>query len=79
VGLSASFASAAAAEVERLFNGLLARLGVDDLYLHTHPAIVAGVGASGAFAVLVAPLCDVHADGQQYEDWLKSKENGKNE
>src|SRR5215203_1332082 len=63
-GLSASFASTTAAKVERVLLDLFACLGVDHELAYRYPAIVAGVGASGAFAVPVAPLCDVHADGQ---------------
>src|SRR5215211_1199025 len=41
--LLAVFAGAAATEVERLLDSLLARLGVDGLYLHAHPSAVADV------------------------------------
>src|SRR5215218_10483257 len=43
LGLSASFASATAAEVERVLLRLLARLGVNRDLAYRYPAIVAGV------------------------------------
>jgi len=51
--LSASFASAAAAEVERVLLRLLTRLGVDHDLAYRYPAIVAGVGA---FVLVVVVL-----------------------
>src|SRR5215217_2546180 len=53
-GLSASFASATATEVERKLLYLLARLGVDHDLAYRYPAIVAGVGA---FVLVVVVGC----------------------
>src|SRR5215208_5273688 len=48
-----SLVRAPGAKVERLLEGLLTRLRVDDLYLHTHPAIVAGVGVLVLAVIMV--------------------------
>ena len=75
VGLSASFVSATATEVERVLLRLLARLGVNGNLAYRHPAIGAGVGALEAsvmhlYGVVVllgrwvrgcARLCGVHS------------------
>jgi len=44
---------ATATEVERLLENLLSRVGVEDLYLHADPAVVAGVGALVLVVVLL--------------------------
>src|SRR5829696_6041007 len=61
-GLSASFAGAAAAEVERLLENLLSRVGVENRYLHADPAIVAGVG----MLVLAFGCCVEGIAGRRY-------------
>jgi hypothetical protein len=52
--VAASFAGAAAAEVERVLLRLLARLGVEDFLSDANPAVVADVGnpVGASFAVL---------------------------
>jgi len=52
-----------ATEVERLLDGLFARVGLQDLYLHADPAVVAGVGA---LVLVVVGCCVEGVAGWRY-------------
>jgi len=62
IGPELSLVRAPGAEVERLLESLLTRLQVEDLYLHTHPAVVAGVGV----IILIIGCCVEGIAGWRY-------------